>query len=287
MTRSAIQVRNAEPLIPVAKTINGLDFNLVRAAENSAGVNQYRMAVKLEAEADDIVTAMTAQGRYAAKIQKGDQFFVAMVDNADEFAKLKPYALSPMPKSGISSILENAKNAYKAPIGEINGHGVFLEPLPTVNGGTTPIGNISGRSVVVVNVNGRKVPFYVSSGKAGKDALGIPSGQWYPLVGIGDQGGWFNKMPDMLNNSVPKLDNIVEMLKQKFPGGALRQAAMSGDDIPYLSPEAYNVINSEFKKGVVQKLLPGNIQGVGNMRPEDEPLYNANIELLENLFKNM
>ncbi|MBQ8042062.1 MAG: hypothetical protein IJ273_01915, partial [Alphaproteobacteria bacterium] len=68
----------------------------------------------------------------------------------------------------------------------INGKQVFLEQLD--NGGF--IGNISGRPVVVVNYDGHKIPFYASSGSAGK--LDVPTGKWEVFFGFG-QDGWFNK----------------------------------------------------------------------------------------------
>lgn len=72
----------------------------------------------------------------------------------------------------------------------INGKPVFLEPLD--NGGL--IGNIEGRPVVVVNYDGHKIPFYTSSGKAGK--LEVPTGKWEVFFGFGkDNTGfrWLNK----------------------------------------------------------------------------------------------
>ncbi len=72
----------------------------------------------------------------------------------------------------------------------INGKPVFLEPLD--NGGL--IGNIEGRPVVVVNYDGHKIPFYTSSGKAGK--LKVPTGKWEVFFGFGkDNTGfrWLNK----------------------------------------------------------------------------------------------
>lgn len=72
----------------------------------------------------------------------------------------------------------------------INGKSVFLEPLD--NGGL--IGNVSGRPVVVVNYNGHRIPFYASSGSAGK--LDVPTGKWEVFFGFGKgtrNPGWFNK----------------------------------------------------------------------------------------------
>jgi hypothetical protein len=56
--------------------------------------------------------------------------------------------------------------------------------------GKSKIIDYGGRKMVVVSVNGVKVPFYLSSGLAGK--TNVPSGKWYPFFGIGTDG-WINK----------------------------------------------------------------------------------------------
>ena len=61
--------------------------------------------------------------------------------------------------------------------------------------GNTPVfiedvGSISGRGIVTVRVGEKKIPFYVSSGQAGK--VDVPTGKWEVFWGIGEKG-WFNK----------------------------------------------------------------------------------------------
>lgn len=55
---------------------------------------------------------------------------------------------------------------------------------------SSPIVNYSDRAIVVVEVNGHRVPFYLSSGQNAK--AGVSAGQWYPIFGIG-ANGWINK----------------------------------------------------------------------------------------------
>lgn len=50
--------------------------------------------------------------------------------------------------------------------------------------------NYHGRMMVLTNIGGTRVPFYLSSGQAGKDR--VPAGRWYPFFGIGADG-WINK----------------------------------------------------------------------------------------------
>ena len=59
----------------------------------------------------------------------------------------------------------------------------------------TPIYDHNGRKIVVANINGVHVPFYLSTGAAGKKT--VASGKWYPFFGIAPSdespGGWLNK----------------------------------------------------------------------------------------------
>lgn len=56
--------------------------------------------------------------------------------------------------------------------------------------GKSKIVDYGGRKIVVADVNGVKVPFYLSSGLAGKSK--VAPGKWYPFFGIGTDG-WINK----------------------------------------------------------------------------------------------
>ena len=175
--------------------------------------------------------------------------------------------------------------------GNVGRYRVSLEKLPVQGGGTSEVVNIGGRAVAVVNVNGRRIPFYVSSGQAGKDAIGIPSGKWYPIAGIGKDGrGWFNKMPDMTKNPVRELDEIANRLDQNLNAQKLKQMALDTQSgmssaLPEPASGAYRIINSEFKKGVVPELEATGQQGVGQMPEKYVDLYNQNIELIKNIFR--
>lgn len=74
----------------------------------------------------------------------------------------------------------------------------------------------SGRIICVVDINGFKMPFYISTGKGGKK--NVPTGKWYPIFGIASDG-WLNKTTEkeILNyyNS-PVLRQIAEALDKKY-----------------------------------------------------------------------
>ncbi len=65
--------------------------------------------------------------------------------------------------------------------------------IPFVNArgesGTNNMINYYHRNIVVVNINGVHVPFYMSTGRGGKE--NVQPGLWYPFFGIKD--GWINK----------------------------------------------------------------------------------------------
>jgi hypothetical protein len=51
--------------------------------------------------------------------------------------------------------------------------------------------NYNGRITTLVDINGVKVPFYLSSGAGGKKD--VEAGKWYPFFGIGSEQDWYNK----------------------------------------------------------------------------------------------
>jgi len=64
--------------------------------------------------------------------------------------------------------------------------------------GASTLVNYAGRMMTVRDVNGTKVPFYLSSGLAGKK--NVASGKWYPFFGVG-KDGWINKTSEADMNS--------------------------------------------------------------------------------------
>ena len=56
--------------------------------------------------------------------------------------------------------------------------------------GESQIVDFGGRKIVVMDINGTKIPFYISTGSGGK--RNVTAGKWYPFFGISSHG-WFNK----------------------------------------------------------------------------------------------
>ena len=83
--------------------------------------------------------------------------------------------------------------------------------------GEAPIIDYGGRKITIKNINGVDVPFYLSSGLAGKKD--VPAGKWYPFFGIGRGDGWINKTSseEMANYyGVPEFRIAAEELDAEF-----------------------------------------------------------------------
>jgi hypothetical protein len=75
----------------------------------------------------------------------------------------------------------------------------------------------NGRVITLVDIDGTKIPFYISTGQGGKQQ--VPTGKWYPFFGFGPGDAWFNKgsVQDILDfYGSPKLKAAAEMLDQSI-----------------------------------------------------------------------
>lgn len=225
--------------IKTLKELTGLDFTFVSADKSPLHVKSYVCANGTD-------YAFNALAENNINVVGNDSNNLIVVENHFDAAR----ALAAMRKQ------ENPEKfgaLITESIGKINGHDVYLEPFFKAS-----IIEYSGRAIAVVNINGKSLPFYVSSGQAGKDKDGIPSGRWYPLVGIGDY--WFNKMPDMMNNPYPELDQVVEILEKRFPATELKQIALGNRDT-----KLRHVENSDLQK-LANKDFPEGVQNRHDQR---------------------
>ena len=146
-------------------------------------------------------------------------------------------------------------------IGYVGNDAITLVPMPTSQNTTAHIVNINNNAVAVVNWRGHYLPFYTSTSSA----------QWFPLLGIGANGGWFNTYPQ---TNIPQIDNIAAIMGQKLPVTTVAQQISS---LPTPRGDAYQIINKEFVNGVIQKYN-------GSFTPQEQQLYNNNFYLIKNLF---
>ena len=130
--------------------------------------------------------------------------------------------------------------------------------------GTAPIIDMSGRKIVVRDVNGVQVPFYLSSGRAGK--ADVPAGKWYPILGIDPDTGWLNK------GSSAEIVNY-------YGSNALRQAAQELDatigdirndtSVPRVGPT-----------GPHMDIINQGLSPTANQQPDTMEKFNANLQQL-------
>lgn len=133
--------------------------------------------------------------------------------------------------------------------------------------GSSNIIDFSTRKVVVINVDGRNVPFYLSTGSGGK--VDVTSGKWYPIFGI-SKDGWFNKLSgkeinDYYGSEV--LKGIAESLDKKI--GDIRN-----DD----STPKVGITGRHFD--IINKDLSPTENGLPNTRTEVEKNIKDTVDFL-------
>ncbi|MBQ7056111.1 MAG: hypothetical protein IJN91_04240 [Alphaproteobacteria bacterium] len=220
--------------------MTGVDFNFVPANKNQFGVKYYEHRCLNDDEYFKIAGDLNQYENViytCLEYPDGTSSIVVLQNNLDK-KRLENILW------GRVGDLEQTK-----PIGKIHGNDVFLDLIKTQTNQCATIVSHSNRAVAVVVINGHRLPFYVSSGISGKDTeYGIPSGKWYPLQGI-SRAGWLNKMPEMNKSTYQELDQICEMLEQKFPAKIFKQRALNGD-IPVADNTALlESANNDFIEG--------------------------------------
>lgn len=177
--------------------------------------------------------------------------------------------------SGLSRLAEN-HDVLSEPITTIRGYNVFLEDIPGANG---KIGQISGRPIVVVNVNGKKIPFYISTGSAGNgvNKLTVPSGKWEAIFGIEKRtdgagnfvgSGWFNK------GSLSQIENHYGSRELKQIADALDDKIGDVRDTKLVNTSATRAANGGIGDTAISTLLP-NIENSAALDLINESMTNG------------
>lgn len=223
----------------ILKNLSGADFKFVPADKNKFGIKYYEYKCDTDAKYWNISGGFNQNNIIYRCIEHNDGLpSIIVLENELDGMRYD------IVNDGKISNIETLK-----PIGKLNNNDIFLEPILTTDGNYATIVSAWGRVIAVVNINGKRLPFYVSSGAAKKDIeYGIPSGKWYPLLGMSEK--WLNKMPDMLHNPYSELDKVCDILEQKFPAEKMNQDNSKG-----LFPSANHdnlikVSNFDFPEGV-------------------------------------
>lgn len=159
----------------------------------------------------------------------------------------------------------------------------------TVEGKKRKINGVSdvidyvGRKIVIINVNGRNIPFYLSTGHGGK--ADVTSGKWYPFFGIGSDG-WFNKLSGKeINNYYDSnvLRGIAEALDRKIGDvrndKAIPKVGSKGSHIDAINKD---LIPTDNRLPTTRESINSNINDTADfLEKEINAKYDAELKELE------
>lgn len=94
------------------------------------------------------------------------------------------------------------------------------------------------RPVIIIDINGFKMPFYMSTGQGGKK--NVEPGKWYPFFGINPQEGWLTKLKEEDINAFygsPLLKSICNVLNSKYSGIISYENGFTIKSDPYVNPQ--------------------------------------------------
>jgi hypothetical protein len=152
-------------------------------------------------EADDWV------GVDPARLAKLNEDIKALEEKWAEIDKKKRAEIRAKKKKGPFKNLEKLNELEGIQMLKVKGaDGVEIE---------SPVAEFSDRPMVLVNINGVRIPFYISTGMGGKKDVAV--GEWYPIFGIKD--GWFNKgNQDDINDyyESPELKEVAQWLNSNI-----------------------------------------------------------------------
>lgn len=245
-----------------SSAVNKILTNSERATYRNTPAYVYQPTGLKESEAGNIAEMINNEGNYYAAIlnkegYNGADYMVITMSKSD--ADKMRYVWN---GNDLTYLIDNSQNMARLrqqigkPITSIRGTPVVIETM-------SDFGQVSGRAIVMVRVGNKKIPFYISSGSAGKTE--VPTGKWEFFGGI-TANGWFRKglsteitnhynsaelkqIADALDNTIGDLRDTELVLKtigrQKL-GGVGKVAAL--DNAPNIS---LGTINQSFPKPIV------------------------------------
>lgn len=245
-----------------SSAVNKILINSERATYRNTPAYVYQPTGLKESEAINIAKMINNEGKYYAEIlnkkgSRGADYMVITMSKSD--ADKMRYVWN---GNDLTYPIDNSQNMARLqqqigkPITSIRETPVVIETM-------SDFGRVSGRAIVMVRVGNKKIPFYISSGSAGK--TDVPTGKWEFFGGI-TANGWFRKgtiteitnhynsaelkqIADALDNTIGDLRDTELVLKtigrQKL-GGVGKVAAL--DNAPDIS---LGTINQSFPKAIV------------------------------------
>lgn len=193
-------------------------------SSNSLGRNYYRIMVNDNDDIAGLISDLQKNGYFisANRTKNGEKFIAASKENV--FQKWNNRASNWLKNVDNVSRNINSNKRYfvnrnlesllnygdrPLPLGKIKGYDVFIDPKD--------FGQVSGRPIIMVSIYNKKIPFYISTGTAGK--IKVPTGKWVFFGGIDPATGWFNKGDlDAINDhyGVPEFRQIANMLDSRI-----------------------------------------------------------------------
>ena len=155
----------------------------------------------------------------------------------------------------------------------------LLAPI-NINGKEYNVVDYSDRVMVLMKIGKFNIPFYISTGLAGKKT--VKAGKWYVVFGIGLERGWINKgSEEEINNNygVPIFEKIVKILNEGLGTIQSREDNGNGrlkDGIGFLddSKEELGAFNANMN-------LPTNPAGTNTDGKQYYTHVNSTIDLIK------
>jgi hypothetical protein len=227
--------QQAEAINDAIQADAGVSKTVKRKVLKSTEEMRARVALAFKMQADNIVADSIVEPDLTAE-QEAELERELEEDLNFEIEEAKGNAPTPAPLDDIA-----IKIPFKSTYARTQGG-----PLETTSGEAIAV-NYSGRIITVLDINGVKVPFYISTGSGGKAK--VPAGKWYPFFGIG-KDGWLNKTneADILSYyGSPDLQQAAEYLNNNI--GDIRnnkdipKISMSGPARPFINSDLNPVDN--------------------------------------------
>lgn len=137
---------------------------------------------------------LSAMGKILDKIKSVKSSLSSLVAEYDN--KPKKLNILTTPSSEIVTSLNKLKT-FQDKLTWLKSNNL-IQPVD-INGKLHNLIDYNGRVMVLVRIGNKNIPFYISTGQAGKKS--VKSGEWYPVFGIGEEGGWINKgNEEQINN---------------------------------------------------------------------------------------
>lgn len=187
----------------------------------------------------DLKNSIKATNKFFQKILTQLKEEQGLVINGDQY--IMPEGWVPNNNAGKKIINQNfiKNNLLEIPFETLSWN--VETQKQSVSSGKARIIDYADRKIIVLNVNGFKMPFYLSSGHGGKKD--VKAGKWYPFFGVGSDG-WLNKLgeddinnyygSDLLRSICEELDNYFGDIRSD---SSIQKVKATGSHIDFINSD--------------------------------------------------